>query len=264
MLMKQRILTAIIGLIIFIPIIWYGKLPFIITVYLLASIALYELMKMYFIHSKLPYLILATIFLWLFMLPFDSLALGQVAITKLNIIIIFLVILLIITVLTKNHFTFDNAAFVLLATLYISIAFFVIITLRFSGLNYFLFVLFLVWTTDSAAYFSGRFFGKHKLWPAISPNKTIEGAIGGVIAATVVGLLFHVIYPFDQSIMFIIIYALIISVVGQLGDLVASAIKRHYDVKDFGRIFPGHGGILDRLDSLLFVLIVLYVIQFTS
>src|SRR5690625_244104 len=262
--MKQRILTAIIGLIIFIPIIWYGKLPFVITTYLLASIALFELARMYFVKSTIVYFVLSVVFLWMFMLPKESFMIGYITVTKLSIIVTLLIVLLILTVVTKNQFTFDHAAYMLLTTLYVGIAFYSITSLRFAGLNYFLFVLILIWTTDSAAYFSGRFFGKHKLWPAISPNKTIEGAIGGVIAAIVIGVVFHLVYPFDESYGYVIIFAFVISVVGQMGDLVASAIKRHYDVKDFGKIFPGHGGILDRLDSFSFVLIVLYVIQFTS
>src|SRR5699024_555454 len=130
------------------------------------------------------------------------------------------------------------------------------------GLNYFLFILFIVWATDSGAYFVGKSLGKRKLWPAISPNKTVGGALGGIFLALIVGVLFHLIYPFDYSIGYIIMISFIISIVGQMGDLVASAIKRHFDIKDFGKIFPGHGGVLDRVDSLLFVFIVLHLIQF--
>lgn len=260
--MKQRILTAIIGLIIFIPIIWYGNLPFVIITYVLATVALFELVRMYFRDKAISSLIISSLFLWLLMFPNETISYVHFTMAKLEIITLFAVILLIKTVVTKNKFTFDHAAFLLFATLYIGIAFYVLIGLRNEGLNYLLFVLFIIWSTDSGAYFSGRFFGKRKLWPEISPNKTVEGAIGGVICALLVGVIFQIVYPFEHSILFIIILSMILSVVGQLGDLVASAIKRHYKIKDFGRIFPGHGGILDRLDSLLFVLLVLYIVQF--
>src|SRR5690625_5860633 len=121
-----------------------------------------------------------------------------------------------------------------------------------AGLNYFLFILFVVWATDSGAYFIGKYLGKRKLWPAISPNKTIGGAVGGTITALVVGVVFHLIYPFDFSIAYILFITIVISIVGQLGDLVASAIIRHYDMIDFVKLFRAYGGVLDRVDRLLF------------
>src|SRR5690625_1497151 len=105
-------------------------------------------------------------------------------------------------------------------------------------------------------------FGKRKLWPEISPNKTIAGALGGVLSACLVGLSFQLFYPFEHSLIIILIITILVSIVGQIGDLIASAYKRHYEVKDSGNLLPGHGGILDRMDSLLFVLPFLYVIDF--
>lgn len=130
------------------------------------------------------------------------------------------------------------------------------------GLNYILFILFIIWATDTGAYFLGSALGKKKLWPKISPNKTIEGALGGIVLASIVGVIFQLIYPFNMSMLTIIIVSIVISVVGQIGDLTASAYKRHFGVKDSGQILPGHGGILDRLDSLLFVLPLMYIIHF--
>lgn len=122
--------------------------------------------------------------------------------------------------------------------------------------------MFTIWATDTGAYFTGNAFGKRKLWPKISPNKTVAGAIGGIISAIVVAIVFQLVYPFTMPIYLLVGVALIISVFGQIGDLVASAYKRHYNVKDSGNILPGHGGILDRFDSLLFVLPILYIVQF--
>src|SRR5699024_8263873 len=119
-----------------------------------------------------------------------------------------------------------------------------------------------IWATDSGAYFVGKYFGKRKLWPEISPNKTIGGALGGILFALVTGSIFHLVSPLDYSFVSIVGITVLISVVGQIGDLVASTMKRHYLVKDSGNIFPGHVGILDRLDSLLFVLLMLILIHF--
>lgn len=113
------------------------------------------------------------------------------------------------------------------------------------------------WGCDTGAYFCGRAFGRKKLAPALSPKKTLEGAIGGtIIAAALAGAYGYVLY--SMGILYghyILIYsaiALVCSIFGQLGDLAASAIKRHNNIKDFGSIMPGHGGVLDRFDSIIF------------
>lgn len=260
--MKQRILTAILALIIFVPLVLYGGWPFTLFVYLLASIGLNELLKMGNKAKNLFLTSVSYITLWVMLLPFNDFNLFSVKFTKIEILIIFVMLLLFYTVLTKNKFNFTDAGFVLVATIYVGIGFFFLIVTRAEGLNYILFILFSIWATDTGAYFVGRSLGKRKLWPEISPNKTVEGAIGGIIIACIVGITFYFIYPFDQSLLYIILVIISISIVGQIGDLVASAFKRHYQVKDSGKILPGHGGILDRMDSLIFVLPFLYVLQF--
>lgn len=107
------------------------------------------------------------------------------------------------------------------------------------------------WGSDTCAYFAGMFFGKHKLIPEISPKKTIEGAIGGVIGTMIITLLFAR-YFHEANLVYFIPFAIVGSVVSQIGDLFASAIKREFGIKDYGNLIPGHGGILDRFDSILF------------
>lgn len=262
--MKKRIITAIIALILFTPIILYGGWPFVVIVNVLATIALFELVRMYQGEVNFKILFLGAIFLWGLINVNNELNVFKFnyTIDILEIIIAFVMVLLIITVLSKNKFTFDDASFLFLATVYMSIGFSLLIVARMEGLNYLFYILFVIWATDTGAYFFGRSLGKRKLWPAISPNKTIGGALGGIFTAIIVGVIFQVIQPFHYSLSTIILITLVISVMGQMGDLAASAIKRHYEVKDAGRIFPGHGGILDRLDSLIFVLPILYLIQF--
>jgi phosphatidate cytidylyltransferase len=108
-----------------------------------------------------------------------------------------------------------------------------------------------VWACDTAAYFVGTFLGKHKLAPEISPGKTIEGTVAGFVAAFTSGLIFAAVgwLSWPKG----ILVGVIIGVLGQLGDLVASMMKREVDIKDYGRIIPGHGGVLDRFDGLFFV-----------
>ncbi len=260
--MQQRLITAIIALIILVPVIIYGELPFVIFTYILATIGLFELMRMYAKNKVILYICIALPFMWIIMLQGNSNFLGLEKLDMYTIFVVFIIVLLTLSVLTKNTFSFDQASFVFFGTLYISIAFSLLLSTRIAGLNYFLFILFIVWATDSGAYFVGKSLGKRKLWPAISPNKTVGGAIGGIVFALIVGFMFHLIHPFNYTTGYIILISFIISIVGQIGDLVASAIKRHYDIKDFGKIFPGHGGVLDRIDSLLFVFIVLHLIQF--
>ena len=123
------------------------------------------------------------------------------------------------------------------------------------GKYIFLLVFIAAWITDTFAYCTGVFFGKHKLCPKISPKKTIEGSFGGVvfcvIAFVVYGLVVSKIYTIEPNFAGLALVGVVMSVLAQSGDLLASVIKRTYGVKDYGRLFPGHGGVLDRFDSVL-------------
>ncbi len=121
----------------------------------------------------------------------------------------------------------------------------------FHGAKLVLFVCLIVWAADSGAYFAGKSFGKRKMAPAVSPNKTIEGLIGGIIAATVVGWLFADWFSIEFSSVFVMLVTIFATVViSVLGDLVESMFKRVSGIKDSSNIIPGHGGVLDRVDSL--------------
>lgn len=118
------------------------------------------------------------------------------------------------------------------------------------------------WMPDTFAYFAGSLLGRHKLIPSVSPKKTVEGSIGAIVGAVLTFLLYGVIvsacFSYRVNYMWLVLLALICGVVAQLGDLAASVIKRECNIKDFGNLIPGHGGILDRTDSLLFVAPVIY------
>lgn len=119
------------------------------------------------------------------------------------------------------------------------------------------------WVCDTCAYFSGMALGKHKLAPVLSPKKSVEGAVGGVIGSAVVGALFAWIFlvPLSGETNYIWLVAIIGgvgAVISQIGDLSASAIKRNHEIKDYGKLIPGHGGIMDRFDSVLFTAPIIY------
>lgn len=134
------------------------------------------------------------------------------------------------------------------------------------GTFYLIYLLFCAWLGDSGAYFVGTFLGKHKLCPEVSPKKTVEGFIGGIITVGICvfleAFIFNQFFLVDRQIDYvvIVIFGMIASVFGVLGDLSASVIKREFGVKDFGSIMPGHGGVLDRFDSVLFVAPFIFII----
>lgn len=144
-------------------------------------------------------------------------------------------------------------------TMYITITTAIImITKAYFGTAYMLLIFISAWSTDTFAYFTGKFLGKHKLIPNVSPNKTVEGSIGGVIGAMVVCVVYVAVATAANKtntawLIIGVVVGAVGSVFSQIGDLVASALKRDCDVKDFGKIIPGHGGFLDRFDSVIFI-----------
>ena len=134
------------------------------------------------------------------------------------------------------------------------------------GIFMILFITFCAWMTDVMAYFVGSFCGKHKLCPNISPKKTIEGAIGGVVGCTIANIVLYAIFTNlifkteENNYLAVALMSVFLSIISMCGDLTASVIKRNFGIKDFGKIIPGHGGIMDRFDSVIFVITALYAI----
>lgn len=135
---------------------------------------------------------------------------------------------------------------------------FLIIYQRNTG--YIWYIIFVTYLCDTGAYFSGMFFGKHKLNERISPKKTIEGSIGGWLIATVLSTLLGMMF-LNISLPALILTSSVLAISGQIGDLAFSAVKRQFNLKDFSNLLPGHGGVLDRVDSLVFNFIVFYFLM---
>lgn len=160
------------------------------------------------------------------------------------------------TVASRNRLTYRDAALTLLGVLYVGIGFRAMLAIREVGDRGFWLALFLfavVWATDSGSYFCGKWFGRRKWIPELSPNKTVEGAIGGVAVAMTCAVLFAVFAPEAPEVPAAAGWGAMLAVVAQLGDLIQSAYKRVQGVKDSGAVLPGHGGVLDRTDSWLIV-----------
>ncbi len=175
-----------------------------------------------------------------------------------------LVVLFAELVLSKGKKTVKDIAVTMLGICYIPLMLIYLSLVRDMELDHGLngkiliwFVLIASWGSDIFAYFIGRHFGKHKL-TAVSPNKTVEGAVAGVVGAILFGILFAVLCNtiWGVGINYLLIGCImaVLSIVGQIGDLAASSIKRYCDIKDFSELIPGHGGMLDRIDSIIFVL----------
>ncbi len=183
---------------------------------------------------------------------------------SLVLVYVFIVALAIIMMVGKRGVTLNHIGLLLFGLIYIPYFLSHIVYVRTMDLGrFYIWLIFIgAFLTDTCAYFIGCRFGKHKLCPTISPKKTIEGAIAGVIGGgfsfVVYGLVVNTFFAefLDGnhfSLILLFVLGLIASVISQIGDLTASAIKRQYNVKDFGDMLPGHGGILDRCDSIIFV-----------
>ncbi|EMB75932.1 putative phosphatidate cytidylyltransferase [Streptococcus mutans 15VF2] len=254
--MQKRVLFGGVALAIFLPFLFLGGLFFQLFVGVLAMIGVSELLKMKALEIFSFEGILAMLAAFVLTIPLEN------YLTFLPIDGSFstfgLVIFLILagTVLNTNRYSFEDAAFPIASSLYVGIGFQNLVNARISGLDKVFLALFIVWATDIGAYMIGRQFGQRKLMPAVSPNKTIEGSLGGILSAVVIAFIFMLfdknVYAPHHFLVMLILVALF-SIFAQFGDLVESSIKRHFGVKDSGKLIPGHGGILDRFDSMIFV-----------
>lgn len=262
-MLYQRVLTGVIGGALFLGAVWYGGWLFSLLICLLALVGYSELVRMrgfglFSAPALFGYLVaLIWVLGGLWELP------GWMLPERVSVPMIFLVVVLFvflaISVTSKNRYTFQDMTYLFAGTIYVGLPFHAAMLLRLDeglGVTYFLFLMFAMWTTDSFAYFVGRALKGPKLWPAISPNKTVSGAVGGLVGGLILGLVFALVI--DQPVLPWMALAAVLSVFGQFGDFVESGLKRALDVKDSGRILPGHGGVLDRFDSLLFAAPIAY------
>ncbi len=262
--MKTRILSAIIMLAISIPLLIIGKLPFAIFVTIVGVCGLFELLHIREEKKKIPFLL--KIFAYLLVLFFILYNRNGNDFTyyldyRVIAFIIFFFLSPMVFINDRKKYNANDALFLIGATTFIGLAFHLLLQIRNYSIFYIVYLFLITIFTDIFAMEIGKRIGKTKMAPDISPNKTWEGSIGGMIMGTFVASTFYItIINNNISIVKLIFLTLCLSAVAQLGDLVFSSIKRYYGKKDFSHLIPGHGGVLDRLDSIIFVMLAFIVI----
>lgn len=276
--MKKRIITGIVALLVFIPICIFSKFViFPIAMGILAAIGVFEISKCIGWEKKfvltIPTFIVALVLPILrYFLSGKSKPNSVFLLFAMASAFLLLVYTLAYVMFTKNKYKLSDALTFFALSIYVIGCFSSVVIVRYTNFvedqgKYMYLIIFLsAWICDTFAYFTGRFFGKHKLIPAISPKKTIEGAIGGIIFTFIAmmgyGCLLKFAFKYDGiSFVHLAILGVILPIVSQIGDLIASCIKRQYDIKDFGNVFPGHGGVIDRFDSPMLVAPVICLIN---
>lgn len=265
-IMLKRVITGIFIIAVSVPIIIFSNTwVFPIAIALISALCVYELAHCMGLHKNI--LLTAPLYICGLAFPFLQRMTATLYVAAIAIMaaIFYVSYMFCYVIFSHGKISYPDICTLGLTALYILFSLNAIIYIR--DYNAYIAMLILIgsWVTDAMAYFTGRLFGKHKLAPDVSPKKTIEGSIGGTIfgagAFVLTGFLISI---FAENVapnyIFLAISGLIIAVVSQAGDLIMSVIKRHYNIKDFGNIFPGHGGMLDRMDSVFSVTLALLAI----
>ena len=263
--MKIRVITAIVMTALILPFfVFSDTVAFPILIAFLSAVGIYEMQscigvkKQYFSSvvsvlagAVLPFLCRyfrsEQLFSYLFALAFCI-----------------IVYMLTLSVFSGKDFNVERASLSGITTVYICFGFSSLVLLRDGEFGAYIFILpFIIsWITDTFAYFSGYLFGKHKLIPEVSPKKTVEGSVGGTLFAVLFTLLYGYIIGkitgADVQYVSLAVVALAVSLLSQCGDLIMSLIKRKFEIKDYGKLFPGHGGVLDRFDSIIMTAPIIY------
>lgn len=258
--MKQRVISGAVLVVILAITLYFGG---IVTCGLMAQVSLVgnmELLRVYGVNKKTPGIVcyLATVLYYI-----------AIYLDRMDIIVpmmvVYLLVMLAVYVLTFPTYSDKQIMAAFMDFFYVSVmlSFVYLIRNMEHGLVLVLLIFVSSWINDTCAYFVGRALGKHKMAPVLSPKKSIEGLIGGIVGAGVFGAVFGIL--FDKYVDTMNYAPLLFAVVGAvgalpavIGDLAASAIKRNNDIKDYGKLIPGHGGILDRFDSIIFTAPIIY------
>ena len=268
--MLTRILTAIVAIAVFLPVLYFSHTPvFAAVLALLSLIAVLEMLRCVGLWRR--FALTVPVCLTAAVLPLLPYWLARADMERAMVLAALALMIYAFAVMTfsKGKIKLEDASVALTATAYVIACFTALSVLRYGvdeGKYVYLICFIGAWVTDTFAYFTGFLFGKHKLIPDVSPKKTVEGSVGGVVFCIASMLLYGYIISIltkgtlTPNYLLLGASGLAISVVSQIGDLLMSAVKRQYGIKDYGKLFLAHGGVLDRFDSVLFVTPIIEII----
>ncbi len=267
--MLKRIITAVIGICIIVPVLCFSDtFAFPALMSLLAAIGIFEFLRCVKLLKNFTISVSSIAIVALFPIIARYVNRGRLFEILFALTFLILIILFINVIFDSKSVDIEKAGLTFTFCIYIGFSFASAVILRdyedFGRYTY-LMIFFGAWETDTFAYFCGILFGKHKLLPKISPKKTIEGSIGGIIFCIISFIIFGFVMKringITPNLPILISAGFITSIVSQTGDLIMSAVKRKFDLKDYGKLFPGHGGVLDRFDSVIAVAPFLLIIS---
>lgn len=253
--MKTRIISAIVMILLFVPIVIVGGYPFLVLFAILGLLGLKELMDL---EKNIPCILKTSSYIFAIFLILVNYSTKMLSFSF-N-IEFFLVMCLfyfsaVVIIGDLKKYNYKDALYLIVGVLFIGMTFKGFVIVRNIGIYELIYLFLISSLTDTFALFCGKYLGKHKL-SIISPNKTIEGSIGGSLFGSIFSTLIYLaLTGFNSNVLIVLGITFILSILGQIGDLFFSSIKRIYGIKDFSNLIPGHGGILDRLDSVCFVLL---------
>ncbi len=260
--MKKRVISAIVMVSVFIPFLILGGNWYLVLGSVLGILSLWELMRL---EKNIPaYMQFLSYMSCLILILYKHESISYIDIVSFPIIVSLFFIYSFSIIINGNlkKYSYKDALWLFIIVLMVGIMFNSFIKIRTLGLYDVIYCLLIATVTDTFALFGGKLFGKTKLCKDISPNKTVEGSIVGTLFGTIAGTVFYVLLIGSKNIAIILLLTFLLSIFGQFGDLFFSSIKREHKIKDFSNVIPGHGGILDRLDSLLFIILgyLLYIL----
>lgn len=258
---KTRLASGIVLMAITIALMVYGGYPLFWVITAISLIGLYELYKAVGMEKTVPALagyISSIVTDWLLLKNEYEYLLMWIIFT--------LMVFMACYVISYPKFNSEQITMLFFGIIYVTVMLSFVFKVRFVQDGHLLvwFIYIGAWGSDTCAYCVGKLIGKHKMPSKLSPNKTIEGCLGGVAGAALIGFIFAVVFYDNKDIWWQLpLIGAVSSVISQIGDLAASAIKRNHDIKDYGNLIPGHGGILDRFDSIIFTApVVYYLVKF--